>query len=39
MLEHSKKVRDCLNKYYAGERTHTYLGKGENFPLDYEPFV
>lgn len=37
MLEHSKKVRNFLNKYYAGERTHTYLGNGENFPLDYEP--
>ena len=39
MLEHSKKVRDFLNKYYAGERTYTYLGKGENSPLDYEPIV
>lgn len=35
MLEHSKKVRDSLNKRYAGDRTYTYVGKGENFPLDY----
>lgn len=36
MLEHSKKSKRFIN---AGERTYTYLGRGENFPLDYEPIV